>query len=303
MTDFSRLILDTFQVRKKRAQKDAFIDLMKQRFPALQVETGRYFGVPCKNLVLGDVDAAKVVLTAHYDTCAVLPLPNFLAPRNLLISLLYQLVLALALLLPAFLVHFLCTALGAEVLGNILWLILLIAACLTPILGPPNRHTANDNTSGVITLIEIYSRMSEEQKSKTAFVWFDHEESGLFGSAAFEKRHRKMMKQKLVVNFDCVSDGDELLIIFGKKAKAELPRLQAAFDRPGKLTAHFNKASTTMYPSDQINFKKSVGVAVFRRHPLVGYYISRIHTPKDTVFEEENIRQIADSAVHFVSCL
>ena len=51
--------------------------------------------------------------------------------------------------------------------------------------GKPNKHTANDNTSGVITLLELMNRLSPEQKERTAFVFFDNEENGMLGSAFF----------------------------------------------------------------------------------------------------------------------
>ena len=41
--------------------------------------------------VLGDPETAKVVFSAHYDTCARLPFPNFIAPKNLLVTLGYTL--------------------------------------------------------------------------------------------------------------------------------------------------------------------------------------------------------------------
>ena len=76
--------------------------------------------------------------------------------------------------------------------------------------GPANRHTANDNTSGVITLLEIALSLPEELRSDVCFVWFDNEERGLLGSAAFAGKHKETKKGALVLNFDCVGDGDSL---------------------------------------------------------------------------------------------
>ena len=78
MTELSREILRDRQVRKTKAQKQRFIDLLQRRLPGLKVEEG---GWPhCRNLVLGDPDSADVLFTAHYDTCARLPFPNFVTP-------------------------------------------------------------------------------------------------------------------------------------------------------------------------------------------------------------------------------
>mgnify|MGYP002508405661 CR=1 FL=1 len=52
-----------------------------------------------KNVVAGDPEKAKVIFSAHYDTCAVLPFPNFITPRNLFFYLCYQLMLVVPLFL------------------------------------------------------------------------------------------------------------------------------------------------------------------------------------------------------------
>ena len=93
MTELSREILRDWQIRKTKAQKLRFIEFLQSRLPGLAVEEG---GWPrCRNLVLGDPENADVIFTAHYDTCARLPFPNFVTPNNLLIYLLYQFLILL----------------------------------------------------------------------------------------------------------------------------------------------------------------------------------------------------------------
>lgn len=78
MHTLSKIIFDNYQVRKTKSQKTAFIDLLKQYYPDLTVEEG---GVPRnRNIVIGDVEHANIIVTAHYDTCAQLPFPNLIAP-------------------------------------------------------------------------------------------------------------------------------------------------------------------------------------------------------------------------------
>ena len=66
--------------------------------------------------------------------------------------------------------------------------------------GPANKHTANDNTSGVITLLEASLSMPDEDRKQVCFVFFDNEEKGMFGSAAFTKAHRKAKKETLNIS-------------------------------------------------------------------------------------------------------
>ena len=166
--------------------------------------------------------------------------------------------------------------------------------------GPANKHTANDNTSGVITLCEIYSKLTEEQKQKVAIVFFDFEELGLIGSSLFKKEYKKAMEKKLLVNFDCVSDGDNILLAVSKSAQKEyMDKIDTAFAAEDK-NIMVEKGEKVFYPSDQKHFKNNVAVAALKHKKIIGYYMDRIHTPKDTVFYERNIELLSDGAVKFV---
>ena len=136
MTDLSREILRDWQVRKTKAQKLRFIDFMQSRLPGLRVEEG---GLPrCRNLVLGDIESADVVFTAHYDTCAGLPFPNFITPKNLLIYLLYQLLIMLPFFVLGGLLGFVLARLGVYPPGAMM-LSFFLAMGLRP--GqPPHRQ-------------------------------------------------------------------------------------------------------------------------------------------------------------------
>ena len=93
MNEISREILEKYQVRKTNAQKTAFIAYMQEKYPRLHVEEG---GFPrCRNLVVGDPAWAKMVFCAHYDTCAVMPFPNLITPKNILFYLLYSILVCL----------------------------------------------------------------------------------------------------------------------------------------------------------------------------------------------------------------
>ena len=296
MTELTQEILQNYQIRKTKAQKTAFIDFLRTRFPALHVETG---GVPkSRNLVLGDVNTAKVVFAAHYDTCAVLPFPNFITPKNFLVFLLYNLLICIPLLAVM-----VAACVGLMLLTDsflVAWLgMLAVFAAFFWVMvgGKPNRHTVNDNTSGVVTLCELYEAMTEEERQRAAFVFFDFEEAGMFGSALFYKMHKAEMKNKLLVNFDCVSDGDTLLIIRSKKARTTYGEaIEEAFGPAAEKTVRLEKSATTLYPSDQLQFPCHVAVAAMKRARFIGLYLDRIHTKHDTAFDERNIDYLVQSA-------
>lgn len=296
MTGLSAEIFEKYQVRKSKKQKTAFIDLIQSRIPEAKVEKKG----SVRNIVIGEPDSAKVIFTAHYDTCAVMPLPNFISPKNILFYILYQLFIVAVFFAIGIGVGYVVYTLagGSFFMGYhaafaVVWLLLFLILA-----GPANPHTANDNTSGVITLCEIYAAMSPEQREKCAFVFFDMEELGLVGSSAFWREHKKNLKDTLLINFDCVSDGDHIMLVSKKKAlKKYGEALESAFLPKGEKTVLFEKSSAAFYPSDQSHFPCGVGVAALKRAPIVGYYMNRIHTPRDMMFDEENIALLCSGAV------
>ena len=310
MTETTRTIFEKYLVRKTKKQKSRFIDFVQNQAREdgyeCRVEKG-YFGA--RNIVVGNPDRAKVIYTAHYDTCARLPFPNFITPKNIGIYLLYQLVITVAILGSALLIWagllfligqisldaaFLVISLGFYViLWAMLWLILA---------GPANKHTANDNTSGVTVLLDLMNTLPADLRGEAAFVFFDLEEMGLFGSAGFASGHKAVMKNTLLLNFDCVSDGDTILFAVGKGAKKYIPALQSAFPATDTHSVEIG-CKGVFYPSDQANFRRGVGVAALKKTRRGILYMDRIHTKRDTVYEAGNIAFLIDGAVRLTQNL
>lgn len=308
MTAESKHLLEHLQVRKTKTQKAAFrnwlADVLSSAGYEPKVETGGSL-IKSSNVVVGDPEKASVVYTAHYDTCAVLPFPNFITPQNLFIYLLFQILIVI----PMFIL-----AIGAEVLvlalweNTPIWLAMLVVYfvlgfCIWWILaGPANQHTANDNTSGVVTLLEIAVTLPKKDREKVAFVFFDNEEKGLFGSSQFKKKHGKAMKNTLLINFDCVSDGDYIQFYPNKRlkhGKETMTMLEQAFLPIGRKTVQLVRGFG-FYPSDQRAFPCGAGVAALHKS-WFGYWLGRIHTKRDTVFQPENIELLRRGALTLAS--
>jgi hypothetical protein len=162
--------------------------------------------------------------------------------------------------------------------------------------GPANRHTANDNTSGVVAVLTLADRMSSDE---FAFILFDNEERGLRGSSAYAVSHKSVRNNTTIVNLDCISDGDYVMFLVSKKvtgsafAKAVESYAGSVLSEHGKhaiVTGTFG----TVYPSDQASFKNYIAIAALKksRCRLIGYYMDKIHTKHDTQFDENNITAI-----------
>lgn len=295
MTEISKIILEEYQVRKTKKQKLRFIEFMKSHYPSLVVEEGGL--VHNRNHVVGDVDKAKVIFSAHYDTCARLPFPNIIMPKNIFLSLLYSVLICLPFLAVMFLVRWLLGFLTDDpfITHYCGFLVSFLTMVFVLFLGVPNRHTANDNTSGVVTLCELMKTLTLDEREKCAFVFFDNEENGLLGSSFFRKSHKKQMDVKLLINFDCVGDGDNILIVMSKFAHERYGEIVS-----DKLCAKeskrvwVEKSSKAYYPSDQAGFPFGVGVAALKGKKASTLYLNRIHTDKDTVCDERNIRFVTE---------
>ena len=296
MTPVTKTILTDFEVRKTDKQRSAFlrwlIPILQENGWSLHLEKGP-FGV--QNLVIGDPDQAKVIYTAHYDTCVRLPFPNFITPKSIFIYILYQLVICI----PIFALIGLGTWLARLIdpaFALLGYWVSFLAVMGVMTCGPANKHTANDNTSGTTAIIDLALAMPEELRGKAAFVLFDLEESGLLGSSSFASRHKQEMKEKLLVNLDCVSDGETMLFVLKKGAHKHLPLLKEVFTDSDSVKADF-ATKGYVYPSDQANFKCGVGVASLKKTKGGLLYMDKIHTARDTVYREENIAYLVDGCI------
>lgn len=297
-------VLNTFPVRKTKSQKQAFRDAVQAYAASIgydsRVEQG---SLGSRNLVIGNTEQADYLVTAHYDTCARLPIPNYITPCNLWLFLLWQVVLTLLILVVCVLLGLGVGLLtGSGTIGAwsgylMVWVVLALM-----LIGPANPSNANDNTSGVVTLLEIAKSMPENQRKKVAFVLFDLEEAGLIGSASYRKAHKAQTDRQMVLNLDCVGDGDYLTLFPTKKLRQDKKRLTSLY----KACGYFGKKSILVhekgfafYPSDQANFPCGVGICALRKGGKT-LYLGRIHTKKDTILDRTNVNLLRAALITLI---
>lgn len=312
MTETTTAIFEKYQIRKTKKQKTAFIEYVKQIAGRYgynsKVEKGS-FGA--RNIVIGNPNTAKVLYTAHYDTCAWLPFPNFITPKNFLVYLLYQFLILAIFFIFTFAIGFLVGLILSfismsedtmNLLISFLPTVIYLALLYLLLGGPANKNTANDNTSGVTTILDIMEKLPQDQKSKVAFVLFDLEEAGLLGSSSFASKHKTIKKNTLVINFDCVSDGETMLFALKRTTKKYAELLEKAFVSTPDIAVDITK--NAFYPSDNASFKGGIGVAALKKSKFFGtLYMDRIHTNKDVIYREENIIFLSNGAIKLAQML
>lgn len=258
-----------------------------------------------RNVIIGNPETAKYLVTAHYDTCAALPFPNLITPCNFFWYILYQVFAAIVMLIPAIGIGVLVGIATKSVnFGNWTGIILMWATVALMLIGPANKNNANDNTSGVVTVLEIAKTLPENLRSKVCFVLFDLEEAGLIGSSAYRSQHKKISDHQIVLNLDCVGDGDEIMLFPNPKLKKEEKLMQWLRRCRGKLnnkTISIREKGFAVYPSDQKHFPYGIGICALRKSKL-GLYMARIHTKRDTILEQTNVNILRAALITLISC-
>lgn len=308
MRELSEKILKDFQIRKNKKQKAAFCALISPVLQAsgydISVETSGL--IKSRNIVIGDVKTAKLILTAHYDTCAQLPFPNYIFPEKICICMIIQFLMVAVIIGLYFLVRIFAYAVTGDIVFALIAGLAVYVVCLFMLLaGKANIHNSNDNTSGVITLLETALSLSPESAKNVVFVFFDNEELGMLGSSRFAKMHKNDIKGKALMNFDCVSDGDMILLMpdrYFKNDHRMMDALFASFSGSDDKQVRISEKKL-FYPSDQMMFKKTVGVASMKQSKHFGLYLDRIHTVNDTVFDERNITLIKSSLINMINLI
>lgn len=309
MHELAKDVHEKHHVRKTDAQKQAFLrwatGALEGAGYETAVEEARSLFWKNRNLVVGEPEKADVIFTAHYDTPAVMPVPNIITPQNMLLYGLYQFAIMFVMFFAMFIVTFVTTLSFGGTVGFWAGELFFFAMFYLLLCGPANKNNANDNTSGVSTLLHAAMALPESVRPRVAFVFFDNEEKGMLGSAAFRKKHKQVAKETLLINFDCVGDGDEILLVLPKALRQDgemKALLEEAFLPTGAKQVTV-ETKRTFYPSDQVGFNKGIAGAAFLRGKRVGLYLDKIHTGKDVNCDEQNIEILGDGIVRLAAAL
>ena len=256
------------------------------------------------NLIIGDPTTAKAVFTAHYDTPMQSLFPNIMIPKNFAIFYLYQFVPVIFLLLISIVVSYLVGMVLFEdqVVYMISFLVLYYGGFFLMMRAFENKNNFNDNTSGVSVLLSIIDLLSADQLSNLAFIFFDNEEKGKKGSAAYVKDHKEQMNDRFLVNFDCVGNGDYIIFIAQKDAVSskEFEMLKDSFIEDDRFKLDFTTHKKAQSNSDHKNFAKGVACVACKRSKWGIFYTPYIHTPKDIVADNANIAYLSKNTLEFI---
>ena len=291
-----------FPVRRKDEQKRQFRDYINQKAKKYGYLSKTDNADKNNNIIIGDIEKAEVIFTAHYDTPATAIMPNLMMPLNkglnYIIKFGYYIILAAIAIVAALLIanNFFDGNSFFFLLYYALFYVLLMyltVLCFT------NKNNYNDNTSGVSCIMSLVSEINSD---KVAFILFDNEEKGLLGSKAHNKKYLDIMKDKLVINLDCIGNGNHFIFVSKEKAMNNkyYSLLKETFIISEKYNVIFVSDKEGSLNSDNKSFETSIGLSACSKSKKNVYYTGRIHTNKDNFIDLDNINYVTNKMKDFI---
>lgn len=296
-------LLEELRKRQKRytkEEKEEFFEFLKDKLNKLDYsyrETKTKF-LNSLHLETETENDPKIVLLAHYDTSTTIPvwfewiIRLSGHTRSLLIFIImfsaYQLVL-----------------LSNNSLIIDVFRIGVVVSIIIPLLFIPNKHTMNDNTSGILALLILAERISKDDnlKSKVKFVFTDNEEKALVGSFQLKKIWEKSVFQysnSKIISIDSIGRGETAVISYNfvdNLAKELKKHMENDFEEVKSINMWFTPFS------DAFNFWRQGAVNINMMDKSIipgGYCIQDIHSKRDTYISEMNIKSVTDSIENYI---
>lgn len=293
MKDYLQEITNSYLERRKENQKEDFRNYVKKELETSSYKVEINNIKKHNNIIIGDIKNAKIILSAHYDTPAWAIFPNLMLPNNKVLAYTYQLGLPILLALISLLISYLLKTILVLDYSYLIIFFLIIYYCSFFLLFRTfnNKNNFNDNTSGVVAILELASSLNNPD---IAFILFDNEELGKKGSKALFETNKDLFNEKLLYNLDCVGNGNNFIFIANKGINnLELYEKVKQIKVNEKYNILFKNDLEASSNSDHKNFPLGVGIVACKQRKNV-YYTPNIHTNKDTVCNRENIEFIVN---------
>lgn len=261
-------IIKDYGVRYKRKQKDAFLDFAKGYFESLRLPCEVVNVFLGKVLLIGNIDKAKYLVTAHYDTARVTKLPAVISPDN-------------------------------RTLINLSRLFRGVGAKFVTSWYKPNLFNYNDNTSGLAVVMDIAKRHKEN--NKIAYALFDNEEKIFYSAYFFRNKFKKALKKIRVINLDCVGTGKSIGVLIHNWANIKFAEDISNYLKFAKKYDSFARKPRGKLHTDAGAFKKnSVTVSAFLMKGKT-HVIYNTHSKKDKNIDYDTMNFLAERLTKYLA--
>lgn len=277
--------LTSYQERMHRKSKALFRRFLKNKAEQFNFE---YEIVPekglAKNVIIGNIRTAKYIIGAHYDTPP--KMPSFVA-NNIVAANIASIIFPIVIIIMFIFFPIIAAILFGFYIFSLVYLLGFFSIA--------NKKNYNDNTSGVLVLLYL---MSKIKKDEVAYVFFDNEEKGLIGSfslAAFMRKQNIKLSTKEYYILDCVGRGKSFRFSSFRNNKLSSDLIDIA-NEINKEDYCFEVTKGNIFEiSDHLVFcnYNHVGIMSYE-FTKNKYKIRNIHSRKDRYLDLGNIRIISD---------
>ncbi len=310
MNEFAERIERDYPVRRKAAEKEKFriwlVAKLREMGYHAELQSGEsalQAGGHTTNVVVGDPENAKIILSAHYDTGLRELLPPIICPTRPVTGTLYQALTPLLALIGSFLIALALTfPFNAPQLTLPIFVVLLFSALAYLRFGPSETRNENDNGAAVAVLLETAKNLTPRYRSNVCFVFFDCGAQANQGARAFRRRY-PVTKEKSILNLDCVGQGDEILFLPSKYSRWNTELLDfinesfAELEMPAGKAVFLKTDGLVYYPSDNRKFRYSTAVCAVKKVSGFGRCIA----PRSSgAADEKNISILSAGLVKLV---
>lgn len=284
-----------------RNEKIRFIQHIERDFHEMKYKTSILAPKGSKgkaiNLLIGDVKNAKNIIIAAYDT----PVKSFglykYKPFDLRKRYLQYMI---TVLIPLFIITLTCFILSSIFL-KIEWLkgifriedLLAMTLYLIGIIlivryakGIPNSRNLNRNSSGVVALLSIASKLNDKERASTAFVLTDFGCINHLGDQMLKAYLQDYQKQHFII-LDCVGTTDTPALCYTKSFQNSIKKLDSKFKRCPVNDTNYNIAQ--LYPNTLV-----VSCVEETHNSLI---CKNVNTKNDTDVDFDNITYIAEQII------
>lgn len=302
---------NTYNKRRSRREKENFRNYISHQLHTAgwttQTVSGGKWIFRSNNVITTNTQTPKVVLMGHYDTASAFPYISNL-PQWLFGVAIGQIIYSIIIFIPIVMVCFIGMN---RIVGYSVSATIIIIALLFYLFGYfPNPINKNDNTSGVISLLDISNNsiVKGKYRGKIMLVFTDNEEKGCLGSKVLKKRLRSLnydISNAKIINLDCIGYGDKIGIGYtNDKSLIFAERLRNIFQQNNGINTEVNVLKNSS--SDHKRFKEEGAVIVSRyKAPIWGprrsYYIGPIHTYMDRTINQNGINEITNKVVQAIT--
>ena len=298
-------LCDDYMIRYTRKQKTAFLQFLtafcKDHNWKSSIETNGF----ANHLIAGDLQTAKIVFTAHYDTPMKSLFPYTLYPASRTRTFWSRYWPILLLLFVFVLLSFLLTYPLFRMMLGAAYLFFLVYLGLRLWIGPANLENWNKNTSGVAVMLLLMQTLNSTNRGKAAFVFLDECAQTLTGCKKLYRVHRNEFAEKNVIDLNCVGKGDVFFVVpgsgndrfgFRKRLTAGIKKQAAALEKSCVLlpsSRRLQKGTFSVLPC-------SAGICTVQTAGKFSKGIRYIGTGHDDHWDEKNLHLLVQALRKFV---